>query len=108
MEGADEAHFMNHFSKTLSPFLERLEVLEPGSRDNLLRNYLLHLSTTSLQLPTVFLKESFATDGSVPLNFSSNDECIAIGIDCIYVYEGEDDQVHFIILRLGRQFVLIK
>ena len=93
MEGADSHNLMHHFNKTLSPFLERLEVLEPGSRDNLLRNYLLNLATTSLELPTIFFKESFG-EGSFPSNFSGNDECISIGIDCIYAYDGEDDQVN--------------
>ena len=92
MEDVDSQHFMSHFNKTLSPFLERLDLLEPGSRDELLRNFLLHLSTTSLELSSVFLKESFG-DGASPTNFSSNDECISIGIDCIYVYDGDEDQV---------------
>lgn len=91
MEAADAKNLMLHFNKTLGPFLERLDVLEPGSREVLLRNYLLHLSTTSLELPTVFFKESLA-DASSPV-FANVDDCISVGIECIYVYDGDDDQV---------------
>ena len=37
--------------KCLVPYLDRLEELEPGARKNLLQNYLLHCSATSLVLP---------------------------------------------------------
>jgi hypothetical protein len=96
MEAADTKNLMLHFNKTLSPFLERLDVLEPGSREVLLRNDLLHLSTTSLELPTVFFKESLADASSSSASssaFANVDDCISIGIECIYVYDGEDDQV---------------
>ena len=37
--------------KCLVPYLDRLEELEPGARKDLLQNYLLHCSATSLVLP---------------------------------------------------------
>jgi hypothetical protein len=91
MEGTDSKSFMLYFNKTLFPFLERLEILEPGSREHLLRNFLLHLSTTSLELPSVFFKDSFADATSS--YFANVDDCISVGIECIYVYDGEEDQV---------------
>lgn len=94
MEGADAKHFMTHFNKILVPFLERLEVLEPGSRETLVTNFLLHLSTTSLELPIVFFKESFADTTSSSV--TNVDESIGIGVDCIYVYDGEEDQARIL------------
>jgi hypothetical protein len=94
MENVDAKTIMARFHKILIPFLDRLEALEPGSRDLLLRNYLLHLSTTSLHLPTVFMKESFG-DAAFPANFGNLDDCIATGVDCIYAYDGDEDEVSF-------------
>lgn len=75
--------------KFLIPYLDRLEELERGARKNLLQNYLLHCSATSLVLPFEVIKHSSAN--SENQIFMSLDECVNIGLDCIYSYESDEE-----------------
>ena len=110
--------------KCLVPYLDRLEELETGAKKNLLQNYLLHCSATSLVLPFEVIKHSSsaaeAVEGSfdagssrkissssgsgigrkissngaeaaMPPIFMSLDECVNIGLDCIYSYESDEE-----------------
>jgi len=51
-----------------------------------------HLATSSLGLPATFLK-AVLNETSTSIAFLSNDDCVELGIQCIYGYEGEEDQV---------------
>ena len=104
--------------KCLVPYLDRLEELETGAKKNLLQNYLLHCSATSLVLPFEVIKHSSsaaeAAEGgsgagrkissngagrkissngetAMPPMFMSLDECVNIGLDCIYSYESDEE-----------------
>ena len=66
-----------------------------------MRNYLLHSSATSLALPFEIIKHSNleATSGAASARgleeatsiFLSLDECVNIGLDCIYAYESDEE-----------------
>ena len=75
-----------HLRKFLIPYLDRLEELESGARESLLQNYLLHCSATCLRLPLEVIKHSCSISDPLQL-FNSTDECVNIGLDCIYTYE---------------------
>ena len=94
MSKSNKANFMNNVNGVMIPYIERINALEAGSRANLLRNYLLHMSATSLVLPFEIIKHGAATlnNGNEPTNslFVSSEEYISIGIDCIYAFETND------------------
>jgi WD40 repeat protein len=96
MEPCTKETFLAHIRRFLLPYLDRLEQLESGSRKNLLQNYLLHCSATSLVLPFELIKNSQQQQTSV---FMSFDECVSIGLDCIYAHEsdGETDESEIIV-----------
>ena len=92
---ANQSHIISSVNRILIPFLNRLELLEEGSRSYLLRNYLLHMSATSLVLPYEIIKNGASaltsTNSSDKINiFSSIEEFVSIGIDCIYAFETND------------------
>ncbi len=99
MEGSNKETFLCNVQKFLVPYLDRLEQLEAGSRKNLLQNYLLHCAATSLVFPYELIKSSqqhhhsstaSGARSAAPV-FMSYDECVAIGIDCIFAYEAEEE-----------------
>lgn len=82
---------VSHLRKYLIPYLDRLEELETGARKDLLQNYLLHSSATSLALPFEVIKSSAAAPSMENQIFMSLDECVNIGLDCIYAYESDEE-----------------
>ena len=100
MGKSSKSNFLNSVNKILIPYLDRLESLEAGARANLLRNYLLHLSATSLLHPFELIKHGAATTptstSSSPNQpgqiFMSAEEYISIGIDCIYAFDANDSR----------------
>ena len=98
MGNSTKVNFMNNVNRILIPYVDRLESLEAGARTTLLRNYLLHMSATSLTLPFELIKHGAATTTSsnsgIPNQpghiFMSAEEYISIGIDCIYAFEAND------------------
>lgn len=95
MHKSTKANIISSVNRILIPFLNRLESLEEGTRSYLLRNYLLHMSATSLLLPYEIIKHGAATlsnvNSSDKINvFLSIEEYISIGIDCIYAFETND------------------
>ena len=95
MYKSNKSNIISSVNRILIPFLNRLELLEEGSRSYLLRNYLLHMSATSLVLPYEIIKNGASaltsTNSSDKINiFSSIEEFVSIGIDCIYAFETND------------------
>ena len=95
MHKSTKVNIISNVNKILLPFLNRLEALEEGMRTYLLRNFLLHMSATSLVLPYEMIKYGASTlcntNASDKMNiFSSIEEYVSIGIDCIYAYETND------------------
>ena len=86
MEGVNKSNFLSKVHRILIPHLDRLE----ASRMTLLRHYLLHLSATSLELPLELIKNASVTSSDPPV-FSSVEESVSIGIDCIYAFEAATD-----------------
>ena len=70
--------------------------MEGGTRCNLLKNYLLHTSTSSLILPFELIKQ--VQNHSL---FMSFDECVNIGLDCIYAHEDVDEDESEVIVELA-------
>ena len=70
--------------------------MESGTRCNLLKNYLLHTSTSSLILPFELIKQ--VQNHSL---FMSFDECVNIGLDCIYAHEDVDEDESEVIVELA-------
>ena len=96
MEKAEKSNLLNYTRKYLVPYLDRLEELENGTRCNLLKNYLLHTSTSSLILPFELIKQ--VQNHSL---FMSFDECVNIGLDCIYAHEDVDEDESEVIVELA-------
>jgi hypothetical protein len=95
MSKSNKTNFIGNVNKILIPYLDRLESLEAGTRNHLLRNYLLHMSATSLVLPFEMIKHGASTvntgNDSSPGNvFLSVEGYVSIGIDCIYAFETND------------------
>ena len=92
MSKSTKNNFINNVNRILIPYLDRLEALEAGTRKYLLRNYLLHMSATSLVLPFEMMKHGASTlnsESSANI-FVTADEYVSIGIDCIYAFETND------------------
>ena len=87
MESSSKTSIVHDVKKFLIPYLDRLDQLESGARKNLLQNYLLHCATTSLEIPYEIIKNSQSSNTSV---FMSLDECVNLGLDCIYAFENDD------------------
>ena len=96
MEKAEKSNLLSYTRKYLVPYLDRLEELENGTRCNLLKNYLLHTSTSSLILPFELIKQ--VQNHSL---FMSFDECVNIGLDCIYAHEDVDEDESEVIVELA-------
>lgn len=82
--------FLQSVNRVLVPYLDRVESLVEGTRSTLLRSYLLNVSAKSLlPLLELFKTSSNHFNGGEPdMVFSSAEECISIGIECIFAFEG--------------------
>lgn len=74
-----EESFLENISNVLLPFLSRCENLIPNSRDELLNNYLKHLSKYDLNLPLMvsIFQKKLNLSSSSELSFSKLFSCLS-------------------------------